>query len=159
MLARPFRAMPKGRLITLLILFLLLEAAGGAGLYVNNRPAAQAAPPHATATPLPVYKGPATLSIQNTPRTVVLGHQETFSVQLKGLKHVILIYTVAYPDGSQDQEKVLTDSTGFSKKSFTIKYKPQHGNRDTVGISVSYGGKIQASTRFAVQAPAVKKKK
>ena len=158
MLARPFRAMPKGRLVTLLILFLLLEAAGGAGLYVNNRPAANAAAPRSTATP-PGHRGQAALIIQNTPRTVILGHQETFSVQLKGLENVILVYTISYPDGSLDQEKVLTDRTGFSKKSFTIKYKPQHGNRDSVGINVSYGGRIQASTQFAVQLPTGKKKK
>ena len=152
MLSRPFRAMPKGRLVTLLILFLLLEAAGGAGLYVNNRPAAQAATAPMP-TPPPSYRGPVVLKVQNSPRTVIMGHEETFSVQLKGLKRVKLVYTVAYPDGSTDAKQVLTDGTGYSKVKFKITYKPQHGNRDSIGISVSYGNKLQAATRFAVQLP------
>jgi hypothetical protein len=153
MLSRPFRGLPKRRLVTLLILFLLLEAALGGGLYVNNRPVASAAPP----PPAPIYRGPVVLKVQNTPRTVILGHKETFSVQLKGLKRVILTYTVAYPDGKTDSYKVLTDITGFSKLRIPVTFRPQHGNRDTIGISVSYGTTLEAATRFAVQLPGKKK--
>jgi hypothetical protein len=156
MLSRPFRGLPKRRLVTLLILFLLLEAALGGGLYVNNRPV-NASQPIQQLTRQPSYRGPVVLKVQNTPRTVILGHEETFSVQLKGLKRVILTYTVAYPDGSTDSKKVLTDNTGYSKVKFLINFRPQHGNRDSIGIGVSYANKLQASTRFAVQLPDTKK--
>lgn len=154
LLSRPFAGLPRQRLIFMLILFLLLEAALGGGLYVNNRPAAIAALPTAP----PTYKGPALLKVQNSPRTVILGHKETFSVQLKGLKHAVLTYTVAYPDGTTDSKKVLTDATGYSKVQFAITFRPQHGNRDSIGISVSAGKTLEAATRFAVQLPDGKKK-
>ena len=165
MLAGPFRAIPRGGLIMLLALLIVLECAGGAGLYLSNRNA-NAAPvkptPHPTAIakPTPGYKGPPVLTVQNFPRTVLAGHSETFSVRLKGLPNVLIKYTISYPDGHQEGVDVLTDGTGYSKHSFQIKIKLKPGERETIGIGVSYGDKLQASTRFAVQGvPTTKKKK
>ncbi len=161
MLAKPFRAIPRAGLILLLVALVALECAGGAGLYFNNR-TATAAPvvqPTPVAKPTVGYQGPPVLTVQNFPRTVLAGHTETFSVRLKGLPNVLIKYTISYPDGHQEGVDVLTDGTGYSKHSFKIKIKLKPGERQTIGIGVSYGNKLQASTRFAVQgAPAAKKK-
>ncbi|MGH2343735.1 MAG: hypothetical protein ACRDG4_00805 [Chloroflexota bacterium] len=156
--ANPFRAVPRTGLILLLVLLIILECAGGAGLYLSNRSASAApATPRSRVTPvvLPTadYKGPPVLTVQNFPRTVLAGHKETFSVRLKGLPNVLLKYTISYPDGHQEGVDVLTDGTGYSKHAFLIKIKLPPGQRETIGIGVSYGNKLQASTRFAVQGP------
>jgi hypothetical protein len=162
MLAKPFRALPRGGLIILLIVLLALECAGGAGLYFSNRTASAAPviPVHPTpvAKPTVGYSGPPVLTVQNFPRTVLAGHTETFSVRLKGLPNVLIKYTISYPDGHQEGVDVLTDGTGYSKHSFKIKIKLKPGERQTIGIGVSYGNKLQASTRFAVQGGPAKKK-
>src|ERR1035437_2738889 len=106
MLAKPFRAIPRGSLFLLLVLLIVLECAGGAGLYLSNRTASAAPvkpPPHPTpvAKPTEGYTGPPVLTVQNFPRTVLAGHTETFSVRLKGLPNVLIKYTISYPDGHQ----------------------------------------------------------
>jgi hypothetical protein len=154
--ANPFRAVSRSGLVVLLVFLVVLECAGGAGLYVSNRSAgaAPATPlPHPSAKPTAVYQGPPVLTVQNFPRTVLAGHKETFSVRLKGLPNVLLKYTISYPDGHQEGVDVLTDGTGYSKHSFLIKIKLAPRQRETIGIGVSYGNKLQVSTRFAVQGP------
>ena len=164
MLGRPFRALPRAMLIVILLILLALEAAGGAALYWNNRTtkAAGGATPTPTLKPgvpggpinVPTaYKGPPILTVQNFPRTVVAGHYETFSVRLAGLPNVLLTYSLSYPDGHTESVKVLTDGTGYSKHAFLIKFKLAPGQRAPIGIGVSYSNKLQAFTRFAVQAP------
>jgi hypothetical protein len=161
MLAKPFRPIPRGGLIILLVLLVALECAGGAGLYFSNRTASAAplVPVHPTPIPKPTagYQGPPVLTVQNFPRTVLAGHTETFSVRLKGLPNVLIKYTISYPDGHHEGVDVLTDGTGYSKHSFKIKIKLKPGERQTIGIGVSYGNKLQASTRFAVQGAKAKK--
>ena len=152
MLSRPFRGMSAGVLRLLLVLLLGLEAAGGVGLYLNNQPAKAAAPiapPKKTPT---ACNGPATINVQNTPRTVLAGEYETFSVILKCLPRAVLTYEVSYPDGTNDALQVNSDASGFSKQRFLIGYKPQKF-RETIGVAVSYNGKQQAATRFTVQVP------
>ena len=160
MLVRPFRSLPRSTLIRLLILFLLIEVAGAAGLVATNKSSSAAAPtPTATAIKKPTvnivvstpYVGPPVLTVQNYPRTVINGHSETFSVRLKGLPHVLVTYSIAYPDGRTESVQVLTDGTGYSKHRFLITYKLGHGKRKPIGIGVSYSDKLQAFTRFAVQ--------
>jgi hypothetical protein len=162
MLAKPFRALPRGGLIILLIVLLALECAGGAGLSFRNRTAnaGPVVPVHPTPVAKPTigYSGPPVLTVQNFPRTVLAGHTETFSVRLKGLPNVLIKYTISYPDGHQEGVDVLTDGTGYSKHSFKIKIKLKPGERQTIGIGVSYGNKLPASTRFAVQGGPAKKK-
>lgn len=155
MLSGPFRGMARGRLILLLIVLLLVEAAGAAGLYVNNRHAVASPAPHADqqppaqATPRPT---PGMQLVHNDPRTVVVGQTETFSVRLPDLAGKPVTYVVAYPDGTTDKVTVQSDVSGFSSHQFTIKYKPT-GRREAIGIGVYYQGTKRAFTQFAVQIP------
>lgn len=150
MLSAPFKGLPRGRLFFLLVLFLLLEAAGGAGLYVNNR-SASAAP---TPPPTPTRAAPkrTEVKVHNFPRTVVVGQSETFSARISDLANKQLTYIVAYPDGSVDKEIVQADVTGFSQQRFVIAYRP-HDRREAIGIGVYYHGERRAFTQFAVQLP------
>lgn len=163
MLGRPFSGLSRGALRGLLVVLIALECAAGAGLYLSNRSATASAGP-ATPSPSPgssqmppnratPYKGPPILTVQNFPRTVIAGHYETFSVRLKGLPNVLLTYSISYPNGRIESVKVLTDTTGYSKHAFLIHFKLAPGQRAPIGIGVSYSNKLQAFTRFAVQAP------
>ncbi|HVC79882.1 MAG TPA: hypothetical protein VNL35_05185 [Chloroflexota bacterium] len=164
MLSKPFGGLSRGALVVVLVILVALEGAGAVGLYLGNHTASansisggtatpgMGAP--ATAAPDPTtYNGPPILTVQNFPRTVIAGHYETFSVRLRGLAHVLLTYRIGYPDGSTDAVKVLTDSTGYSKHSFLITYNLGASHRAPITIGVSYSQKLQAYTRFAVQAP------
>ncbi len=170
MLSKPFIGLSRGALIVVLLVLVALECAGAAGLYLGNRTASANSNPRATPTPVRLtpaapfpgptaYKGPPILTVQNFPRTVVAGHYETFSVRLRGLPNVLLTYKIGYPDGTTDAVKVLTDSTGYSKHAFLIKFKLAPGQRAPIGIGVSYSHQLQAYTRFAVQAPSAAKAK
>lgn len=152
MLARPFLSLSKGTLSLLLVLFVLLEIALGSAFYFTTKSS-----PKTAIAPIPAGRKVchSTSTVQNFPRTVLINHYETFSVCLKDLPNVILTYTLSFPDGTTPSIKVLSDKTGFSKQRFLIKYKPQ-GKRDSVGIGVSYLGKTQINTRFAVQNPSYK---
>jgi hypothetical protein len=143
--------MARGRLFMLLIVLLLVEAAGAAGLYMNHQHAA--ASPAAPADQQPtVVSPPAVQMVHNSPRTVVVGQSETFSVRLPDLPSTPVTYVVAYPDGSVDRVTVKTDASGLSYHTFTIKYKPTD-RREAIGIGVYYNGQKRAFTQFAVQLP------
>jgi hypothetical protein len=151
MLSRPFRGMGRGRLIVILIVLLLVEAVGGAGIYVNNHQAEAAQAPQPMHKPAAVA-GPAMRLVHNYPRTVVVGKTETFSVRLPELADKRVTYVVAYPDGSVDQVEVQTDASGFSQHTFLIQYKP-NDRREAIGIDVYYMAHKRAFTQFAVQLP------
>jgi hypothetical protein len=88
--------------------------------------------------------------VKNYPRTVMIGQYETFSVCLPNLPNRLLTYTIAYPDGTTQEAKVLSDRTGYSKERFLINFQPQ-GSRDSVSTGVSYQDTVQIATRFAIQ--------
>jgi hypothetical protein len=134
---------------SLLALFVVLEIALGGAFYFSAKGSTKAAVVPVTTVRRTCHSAG---TVQNYPRTVLIGHYETFSVCLKDLPNVILTYTLSFPDGTTPSIKVLSDKTGFSKQRFLIKYTPQ-GRRDSVGIGVSYLGKTQINTRFAVQNP------
>jgi len=164
MLSQPFSGLSRGALRVVLVVLVVLECAAAAGLYLGNRPVSANSGSAATATPVQgaadaviphptAYNGPPILTVQNFPRTVIAGHYETFSVRLRGLPNVLLTYKIGYPDGSTDAVKVLTDSTGYSKHAFLIRFELAPGQRAPIGIGVSYSHQLQAYTRFAVQSP------
>jgi hypothetical protein len=147
MFGRQLRSMSKSMLKAMLVALVLIEIGLGTGLYFSSKSSSAAPTPSATPAPRPCT---ATSSVLNYPRTVLIGHYETFSVCLKHLPNVILTYTLSFPDSSTKSYKVLSDRTGYSKQKFLIKYVPR-GYRETIGIGVSYLNKTQIDTRFAVQ--------
>jgi hypothetical protein len=145
--------MARGRLFLLLLVLLLVEAAGGAGLYVNNKHAGAARTGVPTAAPRkPAAATPTVQSVHNSPRTVVVGHGETFSVRLPDLANKQVTYVVTYPDGSVDKVQVQSDVSGFSQNTIVIQFKPR-GQREAISIAVYFDGHVRAFTRFAVQLP------
>jgi hypothetical protein len=155
--------MSRGTLIRLLLVLLALEIALAAGWYLtsntNTAKAPAASPtstPAATAVASPVSAQKVCTKagdlIQNSPRTVITGHTETFSACLPGYAGVTVTYSVKYSDGSGSSYKVKVDKTGYSKRTLLIKHLPKTG-RDSVTISVAYGTKVHLRTQFAVQAP------
>ncbi len=100
------------------------------------------------------HVAPAILSVDNSPRTAVIGHTESFSVRIAGLPHAELTYVLRYSNGQQERAVVRTDATGFSRHVFTVLGFGQSSFRTVATISVrDASGRLHAMTRFAVQKP------
>jgi hypothetical protein len=91
------------------------------------------------------------LSVNNDPRTAVVGRTEAFSVRLAGVSHTWLTYELKYPDGRVDSARVLADAGGNSSHTFVIRYKPHHFREVAyIGVQDS-SGRLRAQKRFAIQ--------
>src|SRR5437763_16172769 len=92
------------------------------------------ATPHPTlATPHPTLR---ILSVNNLPRTAVVGRTEQFPVRLSGVSHTWLTYMLRYPDGREDHARVRAYAGGSSSHTFReIGYRPRHF-RETAAIGV-----------------------
>jgi hypothetical protein len=109
--------------------------------------------PHLTAgaraTPPPTLK---ILSVNNYPRTAVVGRTERFSVRLAGVSGTWLTYVLTYPDGRVDSARVRADTGGYSSHTFrVIHYRPrQFREVAKIGVKDS-SGLLRAEKRFAIQ--------
>jgi hypothetical protein len=102
----------------------------------------------ARATPHPTLR---ILSVNNDPRTAVVGRTETFSVRLAGVSHTWLTYVLKYPNGRKDQARARADASGDSSHTFVIRYRPLHF-REVAYIGVrDSSGRLRAQKRFAIQ--------
>ena len=91
------------------------------------------------------------LSVNNYPRTAVVGRNETFSVRLAGVSDTWLTYVLRYPDGREDHARVRADAGGYSSHTFVIRYKPHHFREVAyIGVQDS-SGRLRAQKRFAIQ--------
>ena len=142
-LSKPFRGMPKLRLGLLLMLFLAAEGALSYALKQNNQQATAASAPH---TPV-VSTVPAVL--EGLPAVAPVGSAQQFSVKIPDLAGKAVTYTVHYLDGSVDTATVHADGTGFTKRSFVLRYNPA-GRHQSIGVDVSVAGVTRASGRFPV---------
>jgi hypothetical protein len=108
--------------------------------------------PHLTAgaraTPHPTLR---ILSVNNDPRTAVVGRTERFSVRLAGVSHTWLTYVLRYPNGREDHARVRADASGYSSHTFDIRYRP-HQFREVANIGVlDSSRRLRAFKRFAIQ--------
>jgi hypothetical protein len=100
------------------------------------------------ATPHPTLR---ILSVNNDPRTAVVGRTETFSVRLAGVSRAWLTYRLKYPDGRVDSARVRADAGGNSSHTFVIRYRsPQFREVAYIGVKDS-SGRLRAEKRFAIQ--------
>jgi hypothetical protein len=92
------------------------------------------------------------LSVNNDPRTAVVGRTETFSVRLSGVSHTWLTYVLRYPDGHEDHARVRADASGYSSHTFdVIRYRPRQF-REVAYIGVlDSSRRLRAFKRFAIQ--------
>jgi hypothetical protein len=94
---------------------------------------------------------PRILSVNNDPRTAVVGRTETFSVRLAGASHAWLIYVLDYPDGREDRARVRADAHGYSSHTFRVGYRPPQF-RETAKIGVwDSSRRLRAFKLFAIQ--------
>jgi hypothetical protein len=102
--------------------------------------------------PAPTATAPGTIVIHNSPRTVVVGQTEHFSVLLPGQPHTWLTYILHYPDGHEDHIPVRTDGHGYS--SYTFRVSPYQARRfremGAVGVEDA-DGRLLAFTHLAIQ--------
>lgn len=150
MLSKPFRGMTRSRLLILLVLLLALEAAGGAGLYLNNRPAAAgtvAIVP--TATPV----GAVPLYVTAMPSLLIAGKPAAFASRLPGLANKPVTYQIVYSDGKHQTVHTICDVSGYSSGNFTLRFAPEK-RRETIIVRVLDGKKLLISTDFDVLLPA-----
>ena len=105
--------------------------------------------PHRTAG---VHPTPKILSVDNYPRTAVVGHTERFSVRLAGASHAWLTYVLDYPDGREDHARVRADAHGYSSHTFrVIGYQLRHFREPAkIGVKDS-SGRLRAVKLFAIQ--------
>ncbi len=152
MRSNPFVDRSRRNLRLVLVFLILLEIILAAGLFVSNRNSSNntTASSH-IATPVACT----TSKILNDPRTVVVGHSETFSVCLPGLANRMLEYMIKYADGTTESQSARADSHGFSSRAFTIKHRPRSG-REAVIVSVLDAGAVRQHTQFAIQDPGYK---
>jgi hypothetical protein len=91
------------------------------------------------------------LSVNNLPRTAVVGRTETFSVRLAGVSHTWLTYVLRYPDGREDHARALADASGYSSHTFRLSYRPRLFREVAyIGVQDS-SGRLRAQKRFAIQ--------
>jgi hypothetical protein len=91
------------------------------------------------------------LSVNNDPRTAVVGRTEQFSVRLSGVSHTWLTYVLRYPNGREDHARVRADASGYSSHTFDIRYRP-HQFREVANIGVlDSSRRLRAFKRFAIQ--------
>jgi hypothetical protein len=97
---------------------------------------------------------PRILSVNNYPRTAVVGRTERFSVRLSGMSHALLTYVLRYPDGREDRARVRADAHGYSSHTFAVtRYRLRHFREvATIGVLDS-SGRLHAFKRFAIQQP------
>jgi len=142
-LSKPFRGMPKLRLGLLLVLFLAIEGALSYALKQNNQQAtAASAPPTPVVSTVPAV-------LEGLPAVAPVGSAQQFSVKIPDLAGKAVTYTVHYLDGSVDTATVHADGTGFTKRSFVLRYNPA-GRHQSIGVDVSVAGVTRASGRFPV---------
>lgn len=140
--------MPRMRLVILLLVLLALEAAGGAGLYANNRPAAASPAAPTTAPATAQHLGAVTAS----PALLLAGRRAVFTSQIDGLKSSAVLYRLQYANGSQQVGGTTTDVAGFSSHSFILKYLARRGTEQVTVTVLSHGAPV-AATRFDVLLP------
>jgi hypothetical protein len=100
-------------------------------------------------TPPPTLK---ILSVNNSPRTAVVGRTETFSVRLAGVSHTWLTYVLDYPDGHEDRARVRADASGYSSHTFRVLHYRPRQFREVAYIGVrDSSGRLRAQKRFAIQ--------
>jgi hypothetical protein len=150
--------------LALVLLVLLLVVAGDQTLATATRTAGMRTPAsthpavfqvvrlaHSDA-PAPSATAPGTIVIHNSPRTVVVGQAELFSVLLPKQPHTWLTYFLRYPDGHEEHIPVRTDGHGYS--SYTFHVSPYQVRRvretGTVGVKDAYG-RVLADTHVAIQ--------
>ena len=91
------------------------------------------------------------LSVNNDPRTAVVGRTERFSVRLAGVSRTWLTYVLRYPDGREDHARVRADAGGYSSHTFVIRYTPPRFREVAyIGVQDS-SGHLRARKRFAIQ--------
>ena len=105
--------------------------------------------PHRTAD---VHPTPKILSVNNYPRTAVVGRTEKFSVRLAGVSRTWLTYVLRYPDGREDRARVRADAHGNSSHTFRVTGYRLHQFRETAKIGVrDSSGHLRALKLFAIQ--------
>jgi hypothetical protein len=123
-------------------------------LFAANPAAPTTVKHHVAPSKVAHHAAPAILSVDNSPRTAVIGHTESFSVRIAGLPHAKLTYVLRYSNGQQERAVVRTNATGFSRHVFTVLGFGQSSFRTVATISVrDASGRLHAMTRFAVQKP------
>jgi hypothetical protein len=94
------------------------------------------------------------LSVNNDPRTAVVGRTETFSVRLAGVSHTWLTYVLRYPDGHAERVPVRTDRHGSSSYTFRVRpYAARHVCEVATLSIEDTSGRVLAFTHFAIQSP------
>lgn len=97
---------------------------------------------------------PTILTVDNYPRTAVVGHSEHFAVRIAGTSGATLTYVLRYPDKRLVRAHVRADAHGYSSHAFTIAGYHMHAFRETglVGV-LDAKGHLRAYKRFALQKP------
>jgi len=94
---------------------------------------------------------PTPKTVDNYPRTAVVGRTERFSVRLAGASHAWLTYVLDYPDGREDRARVRADAHGYSSHTFRVGYRPPQF-RETAKIGVwDSSRRLRAFKLFAIQ--------
>ena len=148
MLSRPFRGMPRIRLVLLLVVLLAVEAGAGFGLYRNNKVAASRDNSPPTSSPVAVALG----SVQASPALLFASHRASFSVRAASLGDTKVTYTVKYSDGSTQVGSAPSDVSGFSSHSFVLKYVAKD-HKEQITVVVTANGSIVASNTFSLLLP------
>jgi hypothetical protein len=92
------------------------------------------------------------LSVNNSPRTAVVGRTEKFSVRLAGVSRTWLTYVLKYPDGRVDSARVRADAHGYSSHTFRVIGYRLHQFRETAQIGVrDSSNRLRAFKLFAIQ--------
>ena len=92
------------------------------------------------------------LSVNNYPRTAVVGRTERFSVRLAGVSHTWLTYVLRYPDGREDRARVRANAQGYSSHTFHVTGYRLRQFRETAKIGVrDSSGHLRAVKLFAIQ--------
>lgn len=150
MLSRPFRGMPRIRLVLLLVVLLALEAGAGFGLYRNNNQATAASNPKTpTSSPITVAVG----SVQSSPALLFARQRASFSVRAASLGNTKVTYTVKYSDGTTQVGSAPSDVSGYSSHSFVLKYLVKN-HKEQLTVEVSANGTVVASSTFSILLPA-----
>jgi hypothetical protein len=97
---------------------------------------------------------PTILTVENYPRTAVMGHTEHFSVRITGTSGATLTYVLRYPDKRLVRAHVRADRHGYSSYAFTIGGYRMHAFRETALVGVlDAKGHVRAYKLFAIQEP------
>lgn len=97
---------------------------------------------------------PTIVSVDNYPRTAVVGRTERFAVRIAGTSGATLTYVLRYPDKRLVRAHVRADAHGYSSYDFTISGYQMHAFRETALVGVlDAAGHVRAYKLFAMQKP------